>query len=181
MSQSHCLQITVGLSLDVSEGGSLRQRTRFCGSISVPESLDVHGKGANYFMVTTSNISNEWLQQLQHVSYLIVTIVIPLLYVVPTCSHDHLPSWRVSTQKTRSQFSRLQLLMPYGFSPVGADAEAGKRLWLVVWNVFNFPKIILHQPYMAWKMVLPYLHLRILKFSLSGGLERFLFFHMYSG
>jgi len=30
--------------------------------------------------------------------------------------------------KKRSQFSRLQLLMPFGFSPVGAEAQAGKRL-----------------------------------------------------
>lgn len=34
----------------------------------------------------------------------------------------------ILTGQEQSQFSRLQLLMPYGFSPVGADAEAGKRL-----------------------------------------------------
>ena len=37
-----------------------------------------------------------------------------------------LSDWKLA--EPRSQFSRLQLLMPFGYSPVGAEAQSGKRL-----------------------------------------------------
>lgn len=84
--------------------------------------------------------------------------------------YHHCPK-KVAVPKKRSQFSRLQLLMPFGFSPVGAEAQAGKRLivelsleqgqgevcmaklrffFLVTWGLFyidvEYPQFVDHFP-----------------------------------